>query len=757
MSRLIGKSLPRIEDRPLLLGKGRYAADCAAPGMVHMRIVRSPVARGRITHIDTADALELDGVIAIFTSKDVAHVPPIAFRQQSLDSMVPYQQPILADGFVHYVGEPVAAIIATDPYIAEDAEELVWVDYDQLPPLLDAATDRGSFNDERDNIAAVIDRGYGDLEAAFAEATTTVELELRVGRHSGVPLETRGGLAVTDADGILRLYGAAKVPHYNRSAIAKMLKLDPDKLILSEGHVGGGFGVRGELYPEDVLLCFVALELQKPVKWVEDRREHLVATNHSRDQLHRVRVGVDENGFILAVDDEFFLDQGGYVRTHAASVPTVGMAMLAGPYVWPAFHVRCNVVLTNKTPAGTYRSPGRYEGTFVRERLMDAVAAKLGLSPIELRRRNLIQPEQMPFARDVLYKGASLVLDSGDYPGLLKKALDAWQLDTAKAAAANRSTRDEAIGVGLAMFVEKSGPASVETVRVELTNEVRARVITGVGSVGQGVETIIAQICAEELGLEIDDVSVIHGQTDLIARGMGVFGSRVTVLTGSATMIAARELKTKLLSLAADHFREARESLTFEGGDVVVDGSRLTSVRELLAKLPEGTPLVAEGTFETHTMTHPYGIHAAEVAVDRETGSVDVRRLWIAYDVGRAINPLLIKGQLVGGAAQGIGGALYENFSYDEEAQPTATSFMDYLIPTASEMPKFDILLTEDAPSLLNPLGVKGAGEGGITAVGAAIAAAIDDALEQPMLVTQLPATPEDVFQGIRSRNQVPT
>ena len=304
-----------------------------------------------------------------------------------------------------------------------------------------------------------------------------------------------------------------------------MLKLDPDKLILSEGHVGGGFGVRGELYPEDVLLCFAALELKRPVKWVEDRREHLVATNHSRDQLHQVRVGVDKNGFILAVDDEFFLDQGGYVRTHAASVPNVGMAMLAGPYVWPAFRARCNVVLTNKTPAGTYRSPGRYEGTFVRERLMDAVAAKLGLSPIEVRRRNLIQPEQMPFARNVLYKGR-LVLDSGDYPGLLKKALDAWQLDAAKATALDQSTRDEAIGVGLAMFVEKSGPASVETVRVELTNEVKARVITGVGSVGQGVETIIAQVSAEELGLEIADVSVIHGQTDLIADGMGVFGSR---------------------------------------------------------------------------------------------------------------------------------------------------------------------------------------------------------------------------------------
>lgn len=755
MARLIGKSLPRIEDPPLLLGRGTYAADSAAPGMVHMRIVRSPVARGRIIHIDIADALELEGVIAVFTSKDVAHVPPIAFRQQGMESMMPYQQPILADGFVRYVGEPVAAIIATDPYIAEDAEELVWVEYDEQPPLIDAANDRGSFDDERDNVAAVIERGYGDVEAAFAEATTVFDIELRVGRHSGVPLETRGGLAVPGTDGILRVYGAAKVPHYNRSAIAKMLKLDPANLILSEGHVGGGFGVRGELYPEDVLLCFAALEVNKPVKWVEDRREHLVATNHSRDQWHRVRVGVDENGFIVAVDDEFFLDQGGYVRTHAASVPNVGMAMLAGPYVWPAFRVRCNVVLTNKTPAGTYRSPGRYEGTFVRERLMDAVADKLGLSPIELRRRNLIQPEQMPFARDVLYKG-ELVLDSGDYPGLLEKALEVWQLDTSKAAAVERSTRNEAIGVGLAMFVEKSGPASVETVRIELSDEAKVRVVTGVGSVGQGVETIIAQVCAEELGLELDDVVVIHGQTDLIERGMGVFGSRVTVLTGSATLMAARELKMKLLSIAAARFGKSGDSLIFEDGQILAGGSQLTSLGELVADLPDGAPLVTEGTFETHTMTHPYGIHAAEVAVDRETGAVEVRRLWIAYDVGRAINPLLIQGQLVGGAAQGIGGALYENFSYDDEAQPTATSFMDYLIPTASEMPKFDILLTEDAPSGLNPLGVKGAGEGGITAVGAAIAAAIDDALQQPMLVTELPATPEAVLQGIRSRNHVP-
>lgn len=753
MSRLIGKSFPRVEDHPLLLGRGRFAADIAAPGMVFMRIVRSPVAHGRIVHIDVADALQLEGVLAVFTSKDVAHIPPIAFRQQSVDSMVPYQQPILANGFVRYVGEPIAAIIATDPYIAEDAEELVWPEIDELPPLLDASTDRGAFDEERENIAAVLDRGYGDIDAAFAQANTIIDLELRVGRHSGVPLETRGGLALVDEEDILRVYGAAKVPHYNRSAIAKMLSLDPAKLVLSEGHVGGGFGVRGELYPEDVLLCFAALEIGLPVKWIEDRREHLAATNHSRDQLHRVRVAVDETGFITAVDDEFFLDQGAYVRTHAASVPNIGMAMLPGPYVWPAFRVRCNVVLTNKTPAGTYRAPGRYEGTFVRERLLDAVAAKLGLDPIEIRRRNLIPHDQMPFARPLQFKG-TLTLDSGDYPGLLDKALDRWDYDKLKADAAEARSRGESVGVGLAMFVEKSAPRSVDTVRIELTNEAKVTVVTGVGSVGQGVETIIAQVCGEEIGLDISDITVVHGQTDLIARGMGVFGSRVTVMTGSATLLAARDLRAKLLSLAAERFGMAVDELRIDGEGITGgDGRALISVRNLVAQLDGKSPLVAEATFESEAMTFPYGVHIAEVMVDAETGQVRVTRFWVAYDVGRAINPLLVEGQLVGGAAQGIGGALYEDFTYDEQGQPTATSFMDYLLPTASEMPKFEILLTEDAPSLLNPLGVKGAGEGGTNAVGAAIAAAIDDALQHPMSVTQLPATPERV---LRSQASIP-
>ena len=643
-------------------------------------------------------------------------------------------------------------MICTNERLAEDAEELVWLDIEDLAPNLDPSTDREMFDEDHGNVAASIERRYGDVEGAFRDARTVVELDLSIGRHTGVPLECRGGVAVVDEQGILHLYGAAKVPHYNRSAIARMLGWDSRRIVLSEGHVGGGFGVRGELYPEDVLLCVAADALGRPVKWIEDRREHLVATNHSRDQHHRVRAAVDETGFITAVDDEFFLDQGAYVRTHAASVPNISMAMLPGPYVWPAFRTRCQVVLTNKTPAGTYRAPGRYEGTFVRERLLDAVGAALKMSPIEIRRRNLISREDMPFSRGLEAIGGEITLDTGDYAGLMDRALGLWAYDRAKSDAAEARSRGEHVGVGVAMFVEKSAPKSVETVRIESTDSATVRVITGAGSVGQGMETILAQICGEEIGLELSDIEVVHGQTDQIERGMGVFASRVSVMTGSATHLAACEFRAKMLALAGERFNIVPEHLSVTGELITrSDGGTLISVRDLLSSMADDVVLVAEATFDSDSMTYPYGVHMATVSVDKETGQVDVLRYCIAYDVGRAINPLLVKGQLVGAAAQGIGGALYEEFRYDESGQPLATSFMDYLLPTASEMPEFEILISEDAPTTLNPLGVKGAGEGGITAVGAAIAAAIDDALEESLMIRQLPATPERVVTAYRS------
>src|SRR4051794_17075084 len=412
----VGRSVTRLEDRPLVTGSGRFAADVAFPRMVHMRVVRSAHAHGRILSIDTSAALALPGVVAVWTSADVADIPPIDFRLTRIEGLAPYRQPILSRQRVRYVGEPAAAVFATDPYVAEDAADLVAVEVEELPVVLDAAAAPGEFEDGRSTEPAIVEKAYGDIAAAFRQAHAVVELDLAVGRHSGVPLETRGAIARYDAArDVLELHGAAKVPHWNRDSIARMLGRDPATVQLFEGHVGGGFGIRGELYPEDVLVSLAALRLGRPVKWIEDRREHMIAANHSREQRHHARAAFDADGRILALEDILYLDQGAYVRTHGARVAEMTMAMVPGPYHIPAYRSVCHFRLTNKTPAATYRAPGRFEGTFVRERLIDAVADRLGLERVRVRRRNLITTTQMPFSRKLNALGTEIVYDSGDY------------------------------------------------------------------------------------------------------------------------------------------------------------------------------------------------------------------------------------------------------------------------------------------------------------------------------------------------------
>ena len=369
---------------------------------------------GGSTSIDAAAARAAPGVVAVWTAADIAHLPPIEFREGPIAALAPYRQPVLAREFVRYVGEPVAAIFADDPYRAEDAAALVAIEIDPLPALLDAAAQAGEFAAGLGSEATVEVKQYGDIAAAFRAAHAVVELDLAIGRHSGVPLETRGAIARYDAArDVLELHGATKVPHRNRDALARMLGRERDRVHLYEGHVGGGFGVRGEIYPEDVLVCAAALKLGNPVKWIEDRREHLVAANHSRQQRHNIRAAIDQEGKILGMEDEFFLDQGAYVRTHGARVMDMTASMLPGPYRVPAFRSVGHFRLTNKTPAATYRAPGRYESSFVRERLVDAIAARLGLDPVEVRRRNLIAAAAMPFARGLDTIGDDIVYDFG--------------------------------------------------------------------------------------------------------------------------------------------------------------------------------------------------------------------------------------------------------------------------------------------------------------------------------------------------------
>jgi CO/xanthine dehydrogenase Mo-binding subunit len=729
----IGKRVERVEDLPLVTGRGQYVANLSFPGELHMRVVRSAHAHGELKSLDASSALEVPGVVAVWAAKDVQDVPPIEFRPTRVQGLEPYRQPILATGVVRYVGEPVAVVFAENSRLAEDAAERVIVDVSPLPPRMDAQTS--------DVEPAVLRKEYGDVDGALESADVLVSLELSIGRHSGVPLECRGALARVNPDsGVLELHGATKRPHANRDLIARMLRLDPARVHLFEGHVGGGFGVRGELYPEDLLVCLAAMRLNRPVKWIEDRRENLLACNQSREQRHRVTAAVDRTGCILGLHDEFFHDQGAYVRTHGARVPDMTAGMLPGMYRVPAYRAVARYRLTNKTPAATYRAPGRFEATFVMERVMDAIARRLSIDRVEVRRRNLISKDEMPLTRPLQVLETELVLDSGDYAGLLKKAQEAFGWDRVRQDVATRRASGESIGTGLALFVEKSGLGPTDLATIELLEDGRIEVVTGAGSLGQGIETVMAQICADAIGVDYKSIRVVHGRTDRIRKGFGSHASRTTVMTGAATHHAALALRARILDAVEGRYDLPTEILEIRNGDVV-----RTDVREkvtTLAELAKTARLEAEGEFNSSHMTYPYGAHLAVVSVDRETGAVRVLRYFVAYDIGRAINPMLVEGQICGGVAQGIGGALYEEFVYDETGQPLSVTLADYLMPTAREVPLIEVLITEDAPSPLNPLGVKGAGEAGINAVGAAIASAIDDALGGDVFISRLPVTP---------------
>jgi len=760
--KVLGHPVPRIEDRPLVTGHGLYAGDLSFPRQLHMRIVRSAHAHARIVAIDTASARALAGVVAVWTVDDIADLPPIDFRDPSAEALKPYRQPVLARGRVRYVGDPVAAIFAEDPYIAEDAAELVDIEVAPLPVLM-SAHELGEFDDGRATEPTIVRHSFGDIDAAFADAHAIVELDLTIGRHSGVPMETRGAIGRYDAArDVLELHGAAKVPHRNKDTLVRMLGRSPHSLHLFEGHTGGGFGIRGELYPEDVLVLVAALRLGRPVKWIEDRREHLIAANHSRHQHHRVRAAVDPQGRLLGLEDEFFHDQGAYVRTHGARVVGRTMSMLTGPYKVGAYRAVGHFRLTNKTPAATYRAPGRYEGTFVRERLMDAIAARLGIDRIELRRRNLIPGAEMPFTVAFDEPGAEeLLLDSGDYPALLDKALTHFKWDEVLAGVQRRRAAGEAVGTGIGLFVEESGRGPADGAKISVDTDGAVEVVTGGASVGQGFATAMAQICAEALGVDYSHIRVVHGRTDRIAYGIGAHAARATVMTGGAVNETAIKLRQKALQYASELLQTPAEMLDIVDGVVRrkdSDAGPSITLGDIAKRVAPGAELLhgrepglsAEAWFHTDHTVFPYGAQLAVVRVDRDTGQATVERLMIAYDVGRAVNPMMLEGQLVGGSIQGVGGALLEEFTYDQNGEPLAVTFADYLMPTLRDAPAVDVLITEDAPSPHNPLGLKGGGEGGINAVGAVIAGAIDDAIGIPGAVTRLPVTPQRLKELLR-------
>ncbi len=746
---VIGTRLPRREDPRLLRGRGRFGDDISAPGQLWARIVRSPSAHGQVRELDVTQAAQTPGIAAVVTAGDLPGGLAIPVRLAIVGTdLSRYLQPILARDTVRYVGEPLAVVVGDDPYACEDAAELVEINIAERSVVLDA-------RDAESPVAAELIRGYGDVETAFAQARHVVRIELAIGRHSGVPLEPRCLLAVPDPDrGTLSIFGMTKVPVWNRDLLAALLGMDETLIHVHAVDAGGGFGVRGEFYPEDFLIPWLAIQLRRPVKWAEDRAEHLMAVNHSRQQYHRVAAAFDADGRILGLKDDITQDNGAYCRTHGVAVPELTAAMLPGPYRVPAYRGQVRVGLTNKTPCGTYRAPGRFEGTAAREHLLDVAATQLGIDPVELRERNLLTAAEMPHQRPISTLGTDLILDTGDYPALLAVAVrEAERLGYRTTTPAPPSCRR---GFGLAMFVEKSGLGPQETADVTVSKSGAVHVFSGGTSLGQGIETVMAQITADALGVDPRTVRVTLGDTAAQPFGAGSWASRSTVVGGSAVHQAATAVRQRAIELAARVLEAAEEDLDLAGGAVTVRGdptARLTLADIARAAAPasphlrpgEPAGLSARRRFEVSHMTYPYGAHAALVEVDTGTGRVRVLRYLVAYEVGRAINPMLVEGQLRGGVAQGLGGALLEEFSYDDAGQPQAISFISYRMPTAAEVPPVDVLVCQDAPAPGNPLGVMGAGEGGINAVGAAVANAVRDALGLPGGVGRLPLTPARV------------
>ena len=766
MTPAIGRSVRRIEDRRLLTGRGKYAADFRLPGMLHGAVLRSPHAHARLHAIRAKAALGSPGVVAVVTAEDLGDVGRIPVRLGPRPSIVACLQPPLARDKVRYVGEPVAFVVAESRYLAEDALEAMEVDYDPLPTVADAR--RAVEGDApvlheviHSNVVATLDTHKGDASSAMAQAHVRVRERFAVQRHTGVPLETRGLTAAFEpGTGLLRLWGVAKVPHFNRRVLADLLGYPEHLIQFTELEVGGGFGVRGEFYPEDFLVPWAAMRLGRPVQWIEDRREHLMATNHSRQQWHETEIGFDRDGKIVALVDRFLTDMGAYIRTHGVLVPELTAALLPGPYRVPNYTSDVRCVLTNKTPTGTYRGPGRFECTFVRERLMDLAAPRLGLDPLELRRRNFITPAEMPYDVGGASLNQSTVYDCGDYASALDHALAALGYAAARREQAEARRHGRHVGIGVACLVEKAGLGPWEYARVEVDATGHVVVYSGVAAVGQGIATTLAQVAADELGVAPERITVVHGDSARVPFGVGGFASRGASVALPAAQEAARQVRAKILRVAATLLEAAVDDLVLDDGRVHVRGmpDRTVTFRELARAAVPGPPgtepgLTASHVFEAPKMTYPYGCHAAMVEVDAETGCVRILKYAIAYDIGRAVNPMIVDGQLVGALAQGIGGALLEELVYDEQGQLLTGTLMDYLLPTAMEMPASTVVrILEETPTPLNPLGVKGAGEGGSSGCGGAIANAVADALAPlGVSITALPLSPDRLSALLRA------
>jgi aerobic carbon-monoxide dehydrogenase large subunit len=728
----IGSPVERVEDLRFLRGRGQYVDDLTRAGTWHAAVVRSQVAHGRIVAIDTGAALAMPGVEAVITARDIGAVPTIPFRRPN-PTIAPYAQPVIASDTVRYVGEPLAVVLADAPERAEDAAAAVVVDIEALPAVVDRRAalegDVLLFPETASNRAALLTAAKGDADAAFRTAAYVRREKFRTQRLTAMTMETRGLLAEWDG-AKLSVCGAAKLPYFNRRAMAEMMGLPQEAVDYLEFDVGGGFGARGEFYPEDFLVAYAARKFGHPVKWVEDRREHFMAIAHSRESECEIEMAFDRDGMILGLRGDIYVDIGAYVRPNGLTPVRNAAQFTSGPYRIPNIHLAAHALLTNKTPAGTYRGPGRFEGCFFCERLLDLAAHEMGLDPLDLRRRNLIGAAEMPYRLAGITPDdgfGETACDSGDYASAFDRCVTEARWPE-KAHLQGRLIDGRHHGLGLACFIEGGASGPRENARIVAESDGRVCVYVGSSAVGQGIETVMAQIAADALELPIDRISVYHGSTHYLAEGFGSYGSRSTVLRAAA---AAR-------------FGVAANEISFaDGAARTADGRTF--------HLADAGGLAADGTFSNNKATYTYGTAIAHVAVDAKTGHVAVIDYVVVDDVGRAVNPLTLHGQVIGAAVQGMGSVLSEEIVYDENGQLLVASLADYMIPLATDFPALRAISQALHPSPNNPLGAKGAGEGGIIPVGGAVANAVAAAL-RPLGVEprELPLTPSRVWQLIR-------
>lgn len=764
-----GKRQQRIEDEALLVGKGRYIDDLSMPDMLHVAIVRSPIAHGRILRIDVSAAREALGVAATFTVEDLperARILPDCHPNPTLRySRGPA---VLAHRVVRYVGEPVAAVVASDRYLAEDAAELIEVEYESLAAASDpqaAALSSAPLvhDDMPSNIGARIPVATGDAAQAFHGAAHVVRAKLEIHRGAGQAMETRGLIARwDDAAARMVVWHVSQVPHVHRAAIAAALGLDEAAVQILSPDVGGGFGYKGLTYAEDILVPFIARKLGRPVKWIEDRREHLIAAYQERSQFHDMEMALDSRGVILGVRGRFVHDSGAY-SPWGPVVPLLTAVNIPGPYKTPNYDVEGLFVYTHRTPVAPVRGAGRPQAVWAMERLLDAAAKRTGLDPAELRFRNLIQAHEYPYDVGFVSRdGTRRTYDSGDVPALLRRALEIIGYPERRHEQERLRREGRYIGVGMACCVEDSGLGPYEEVILSFEPDGSAIARMGTPSQGQGQRTAFAQILSEELSLPIEQIRVFAGNTDYVRHSIGTFASRAGIVTGSAMLNAARDLKARALEFGGRLLQSGPEDLVLSEGAVRVaaDPGRAVSIAEIVRTSfgHSGAPLqfrdlgpgmTVTASFSPKTNAFPTGAHAVVVEVDVQTCKVQILQYAAVEDIGTMINPMIVDGQMIGGVAHGIGNALLERVLHDADGQILTGTLADYLLPTTMDVPRVAVEYLP-TPSPLNPLGMKGAGQGGTIPVPAAIAGAVEDALAPfGVRITRAPFSESDLLEWI--------